>query len=100
MRPQLQPFYISAELEICDKQCVQQTMKSHKQKCSIQEDPVDVSKMKTAAIHLQTLKTELEGIEETEAEVSSIMKHVGALEQILNNAKKLVRMGSLFLLNR
>jgi uncharacterized membrane-anchored protein len=72
---------------------------SHKRKCSIHDNPVDVSKMKTATKYLQTLRTELEGIQETEAEMGTIMKHIGILEQILDNAKKPVCIQSLVLSN-
>lgn len=41
--------------------------------------------------HFDSLREELDGIEETEVEMNSIMEHVKALQTILNNnAKKLV----------
>jgi hypothetical protein len=40
---------------------------------------------------LNTLKEELVGIQEAEAEMNSISEHVRALDAILRNAKKQVR---------
>jgi hypothetical protein len=64
------------------------TMPTHKRKRSLQDSPVDLSKMRMAIKQLEELKTELEGIEETEAEMQEVMLHVAALEDILNTAKK------------
>ncbi|KAL4251082.1 hypothetical protein ABKN59_005641 [Abortiporus biennis] len=50
--------------------------------------PVDLSKIRMALSHLDALKTELDGIEETEEELASISKHVLAVEEILRGAKK------------
>ena len=62
--------------------------KGHKRKHSIQDTPVDLSKMKMAMNHLVSLKEELDGIQETEGEMDAVMEHVHALEKILENAKK------------
>jgi predicted component of type VI protein secretion system len=56
----------------------------------IDDTPVDLSKMQLARQRLSALQKELKGIEETEAEVAEIMKHVDALEGILSSTKKLV----------
>ncbi len=69
--------------------------RSHKRKRSLQDSTVDLSKMSMALTRLEALKDELEGIEETEAELRTISEHVLALENILRGAKKPVR--SLFL---
>lgn len=61
---------------------------SHKRKRSLQDSPVDLSKMKVALHRLNALKEELDGVEETEAELGAVMEHVAALEEILNSAKK------------
>ncbi|KAF9443433.1 hypothetical protein P691DRAFT_808967 [Macrolepiota fuliginosa MF-IS2] len=60
----------------------------HKRKRSIQDSPVDISKTRQASIHLAALKEELEGIQETEAEMNAITQHMGALEDILSKAAK------------
>lgn len=62
--------------------------RSHKRKRSLQDSPVDLSKMTMALIRLDVLKSELDGIQETEEELDSITKHVSALEDILRGAKK------------
>lgn len=61
-----------------------------KRKRSLQDSTVDMSKIRMALNHLETLKEELDGIEETEEELRAISKHVTALEDILKGAKKLV----------
>ena len=60
----------------------------HNRKRSLQDTPVDLSKMGMALNHLIALKEELDGIEETEKEMDSVMEHVHALEEILSRAKK------------
>ncbi|KAF8630468.1 hypothetical protein AX17_005409 [Amanita inopinata Kibby_2008] len=65
------------------------TQKGHKRKRSIQDTPVDLTKMQLARYRLSALQEELSGIEETEAEMEEIMKHVDALQGILGNTKKL-----------
>jgi hypothetical protein len=62
--------------------------KGHKRKRSIHDTPVDLSKMKMAISHLASLKEELDGIQETEVEMESVMEHVHALQKILESAKK------------
>ena len=62
--------------------------KDHKHKRSIEDTPLDLSKMKIAMKHLVSIKEELDGIQETEGEMEAVMKHVQALEKILENAKK------------
>lgn len=60
----------------------------HKRKRSLQTASVDISKMKKAMEALKdALMEELEGVEETEDEMSSIMDHVAKLDEILNSAK-------------
>ncbi|EED77110.1 predicted protein [Postia placenta Mad-698-R] len=61
---------------------------SHKHKRSLQDSPVDLSKIIMALNRLDVLKSELDGIQETQAELDSITKHVSALEVILRGAKK------------
>ncbi|KAF9811062.1 hypothetical protein IEO21_06691 [Rhodonia placenta] len=62
--------------------------RSHKRKRSLQDSPVDLSKMVMALNRLDVLKSELDGIQETKEELDSITKHVSALEDILRGAKK------------
>lgn len=66
------------------------TQKGHKRKRSIQDTPVDLTKMQLARQRLSALQEELSGIEETETEMEEIMKHVDALQGILGSTKKLV----------
>lgn len=67
------------------------TQKSHKRKRSIQDTPVDPTKMQLARRRLSALQEEsVSGIEETKTEMEEIMKHVDALQGILGSAKKLV----------
>jgi hypothetical protein len=68
--------------------------KGHKRKRSIQDTPVDLSKMKIAMNHLIFLKEELDGIQETEGEMNAVMEHVHSLQKILESAKKPVRLSS------
>jgi hypothetical protein len=65
--------------------------KRHNRKRSIQDTPVDLSKMKMALKYLSSLKEELDGIQETEGEMEAVMQHVHALQKILETAKKPVR---------
>ncbi|GBE86761.1 hypothetical protein BKA93DRAFT_343182 [Sparassis latifolia] len=62
--------------------------KGHKRKRSLQDTPVDLSKMRMARQRLAALKEELADIQETEDELAALMEHVNALEVILNAAKK------------
>lgn len=62
--------------------------RGHKRKRSLQDSPVDLSKMRMALNRLEALKEELDGIEETEEELHTISDHVLALENILKGAKK------------
>ncbi|KAF8329241.1 hypothetical protein F5887DRAFT_923809 [Amanita rubescens] len=65
--------------------------KSHKRKRSrIHDTPVDLTKMQLARQRLSALQEELRDIEETEAEMAEIMKHVDALQGILGSTKKLI----------
>lgn len=64
------------------------TQKGHKRKRSIQDTPVDLTKMQLARQQLSALQEELSGIEETETEMEEIMKHVDALQGILGSTKK------------
>jgi hypothetical protein len=63
--------------------------KGHKRKRSIKDTPLDLSKMKIAMKHLVSLKELLDGIQETEAEMEARMERIQALENILENAKKI-----------
>ncbi|KAF8189256.1 hypothetical protein K438DRAFT_1676943 [Mycena galopus ATCC 62051] len=60
----------------------------HKRKRSLDDDPVDVSKLHRLKQHMALLREELEGIEETEGELDTVMKHIGNLETILADVKK------------
>ena len=64
--------------------------RGHKRKRSLQDSPVDLSKMRMALNRLEALKEELDGIEETEEELHTILEHVVTLENILKGAKKRV----------
>ncbi|KAF8691862.1 hypothetical protein AX14_002732 [Amanita brunnescens Koide BX004] len=64
------------------------TQKGNKHKRSIQDAPVDLTKMQLARQRLSALQEELSGIEETETEMEEIMKHVDALQGILGSTKK------------
>jgi len=67
------------------------TQKGHKGKRSIQDTPVDLTKMQLAQQRLFALQEELSaGIEETETEMKEMMKHVDALQGTLGSTKKLV----------
>lgn len=66
------------------------TQKGNKRKRSIQDTPVDLTKMQLARQRLSALQEELSGIEETETEMEEIMKHVDALQGILGSTKKFV----------
>ena len=68
-----------------------ESTKSHKRKRSLQDSPVDLTKMKMAMQRVQALREELAGIEETESEMEALMTHVNSLEEILRSAKKPVR---------
>ncbi|KAF8590162.1 hypothetical protein K439DRAFT_1404055 [Ramaria rubella] len=57
-------------------------------KRSIQNTPLDINKMNLAMRHLNSLKEELDGVQETKGEIDSVMKHAKALQKILENAKK------------
>ena len=59
----------------------------HKRKRSLQDSTV-LLKMRMALNRLDTLKGELDGIEETEAEELHISEHFLALENTLKDAKK------------
>jgi hypothetical protein len=65
--------------------------KSHKRKRSLQDTPVDLTKMTVAIQRVQALKEELADVEETEVEMQALMIHVTSLEEILRSAKKPVR---------
>ena len=65
--------------------------RGHKRKRSLQDSPIDVSKMRMALNRLDALKAELDGIQETEEELDGISKYVLALEDSLKGAKKPVR---------
>lgn len=62
--------------------------RGHKRKRSLQDSPVDLSKMRMALQSLDALKAELDSIQETEGELDVIFKHVEVLEDILKSAKK------------
>jgi hypothetical protein len=62
--------------------------KSHKRKWSLQDTPVDLTKMKMAMQRVQALREELSGIEEMEGEMEALMTHVNDLEEIFHSAKK------------
>jgi hypothetical protein len=64
---------------------------THKRKRSLQDSTVDLLKMRMALNRLESLKEELNGIEETEEKLQTITKHVHALENILRGEKKPVR---------
>jgi hypothetical protein len=65
-----------------------ESTRNHKRKRSLQNSPVDLTKMKMAMQRVRALKEELAGIEETEGEVEALMTHVNSLEDILRSAKK------------
>jgi hypothetical protein len=65
-----------------------ESTRNHKRKRSLQDSPVDLTKMKMAMQRVRALKEELAGIEETEGEVEALMTHVNSLEEILRSAKK------------
>ncbi|KAF8817639.1 hypothetical protein BYT27DRAFT_7074170 [Phlegmacium glaucopus] len=62
----------------------------HKRKRSLKDSTVDISRMRMALNHLEALKEELDGIEETEEELQNISDDVLALdsEDALRGAKK------------
>ena len=76
-----------------------ESTRNHKHKQSLQDSPVDLTKMIMAMQRVQALKEELAGIEETEGEMEALMTHVNSLEEILRSAKKPVR-GFLLVMGR
>jgi hypothetical protein len=63
--------------------------RTQKRKRSLQDSTVDLSKVRMALNRLEALKEELDGIEETEEELSIISEHLFALENIpVKGAKK------------
>jgi len=65
--------------------------RTHKRKRSLQDSPVDISKMRKLTARLEALREELTAIEETEEEIQHDMEHVNALDAILKEGKKIVR---------
>ena len=64
--------------------------KSHKRKRSIQDTPVDLTKMQLAKHRLVALQEELAGVQETEGAMEEVMRHVDALVSILGTGEELV----------
>jgi hypothetical protein len=64
--------------------------KSHKHKRSIHDTSIDLTKMQLERQQLLALQKELRGIEETEAGMVEVMKHIDALQDILVSTKKFV----------
>ncbi|KAJ7814330.1 hypothetical protein B0H14DRAFT_2376063 [Mycena olivaceomarginata] len=62
--------------------------KGHKRKRSLDEDPVNVDQLHQLKKHMALLREELDGIEETEGELDTVMTHIGNLERILADVKK------------
>lgn len=60
----------------------------HKGKRSIQDTPIDVSRMRRLTSQLEALREELQGVDETEAEMAEVIKHVNLLETLLKESKK------------
>ena len=67
---------------------MQSLERTRKRKRSLQDTTVGLSKMRMMLNHLEDLKEELDGIEETEEELHTMQEHVLALENILKSAKK------------
>ncbi|KAJ7740220.1 hypothetical protein DFH07DRAFT_965404 [Mycena maculata] len=65
------------------------SQRQHKRKRSLDEDPVDVGKLYRLKQHVALLREELEGIEETEGELDTIMAHISNLEKTLEAAYRL-----------
>lgn len=61
-----------------------------KRKRSLQDTPIDSSKIRHAREYLEKLKEELDGIEETEETMNDVMDCMQDLEQILTRSKKQV----------
>ncbi|PCH42710.1 hypothetical protein WOLCODRAFT_163991 [Wolfiporia cocos MD-104 SS10] len=59
-----------------------------KRKYRLQDSTVDSAQMKMSLQRLHLLKEKLDGIEETEEGMGTVMEHVSALEDILTRAKK------------
>ena len=92
-RPQLETIRFPAHVfcQISPPPGMVESTKSHKRKRSLQDSPVDLTKMKMAMQRVQALREELADIEETEGEMEALMTHVNSLEEILRSAKKPVR---------
>ncbi|KAF8338972.1 uncharacterized protein EI90DRAFT_2967439 [Cantharellus anzutake] len=60
----------------------------HKCKRSIEDTPINLSKMRLAQVAVESLKEELEGIQETEGALERVITELEALENILHNTKK------------
>ncbi|KAK7016123.1 hypothetical protein R3P38DRAFT_2995213 [Favolaschia claudopus] len=63
-------------------------MSTHKRKRSLSEDPVSTDQLHYLKKHTALLREELEGIEETETELETVMQHIINLERLLSNVKK------------
>ncbi|KAJ7240378.1 hypothetical protein B0H12DRAFT_54037 [Mycena haematopus] len=61
---------------------------NHKRKRSLTDDPIDTSKLHRFKQHMALLCEELKGIEQTEGELDTVMKHIRNLETILVDVQK------------
>ena len=64
---------------------------THKRSRSLQDSPVDISKMRKLTSSLEDLQDELHRIAETEEELAVVMEHVEKLHRILKESKRVVR---------
>ncbi|KAG2016615.1 hypothetical protein CC2G_009769 [Coprinopsis cinerea AmutBmut pab1-1] len=62
-------------------------MPGHKRQRGLEDKPIDISKLMRFTSSLEALKGELLGIDETEAEMTELMKHVNELQGILKPSK-------------
>ncbi|KAK7029204.1 hypothetical protein R3P38DRAFT_2934478 [Favolaschia claudopus] len=60
----------------------------HKRRRSLQDSPVDLTIMQKARSSLLSLQRELEGIDETQDQLTTIMAQIDIVQQILGTAKK------------
>ena len=65
-------------------------MLSHKRKHSLQDIPVDLTKIQEAKEKLKALQEQISDIDETSDEMRQIMMHFNVLEGLLSTAKETV----------
>ena len=65
-------------------------MLSHKWKRSLEDIPVDLTKVQEAKKKLKVLQEQISGVDETSDEMRQIMRHFDVLQGLLSTAKETV----------